>query len=179
MYSSSATLLAKAAEGHFVLTPHACACPTVPNACLLSIFLSLFSLLSVGFLPSARVILVSARGRRRGCGPPMHLNPLRCSLSKRSPLRHSCSFRLRVCTPSFVSSQTIFLSVTLYLGTPCHCMGSVLVITAAFASPGHHQILVGGTLWWNAAGTASSISSSAARLPRLSARTLLICGLIS
>jgi hypothetical protein len=28
---------------------------------------------------------VSARGRRRGSGPPEHLNPLRCSLSMRSP----------------------------------------------------------------------------------------------
>jgi hypothetical protein len=63
--------------------------------------------------------------------------------------------------------------------TPCGCMGSVLVLTARFASPGHHPILLGGTPLWNAAGAASSISSSAAKLPRLRARILLICGLIS
>jgi hypothetical protein len=58
-------------------------------------------------------------------------------------------------------------------------MGSVLVLTARFASPGHRLILLGGTPLWNAGGAASSISSSAARLPRLRAQILLICGLIS
>jgi hypothetical protein len=42
---------------------------------------------------------VSAHGRRRGSGPPMHLNPLRGSLSMRSPHSHSCGSLLRSCTP--------------------------------------------------------------------------------
>jgi hypothetical protein len=95
------------------------------------------------------------------------------------PLCRSFSFLLRLCTPSFVSSRATFRSVTLCLGTPCRCMGSVLVLTARFASPGHLPILLGGTSLWNAAGAASSISSSAANLPHLRARILLICGLIS
>jgi hypothetical protein len=81
--------------------------------------------------------------------------------------------------PSFVSSRATFLSVTLCLGTPCLCMGSVLVLIARFASLGHRQILLGGTPLWNASGAASSISFSAARPPGLVARILLICGLIS
>jgi hypothetical protein len=94
------------------------------------------------------------------------------------PWCRSCSFLLRLCTHSFVSSRSTFLSVTLYLGTPCRCMGSVLVLIARFASLGHRRILLGGTPWWNADGAASSISFSAARLPCLIARILLICGLI-
>jgi hypothetical protein len=94
------------------------------------------------------------------------------------PLCRSCSCLLRLCTPSFVSSQATFPSVTLCLGTPSRCMGSVLVSTARFASLGRCPVLLGCTPWCNAAGAASSISSSAARLPRLSARILLICGLI-
>jgi hypothetical protein len=50
----------------------------------------------------------------------------------------------------------------------------VLVLTARFASLGHRPVLLGGTPWWNTAGATSSISSSAARLPRLIARILLI-----
>jgi hypothetical protein len=78
-----------------------------------------------------------------------------------------------------VYSQANFLSVTLCLGTSCRCVDSVPVPTARFASPGHHQILLGGTPLWYVDGAAFSISTSAARLPRLSARILLICGLIS
>jgi hypothetical protein len=69
--------------------------------------------------------------------------------------------------------------VTLCLGTPCRCMVSVLVLIARFLSLGHCRILLGGTPFWNAASAASTISFSAARLPRLIARILLICGLIS
>jgi hypothetical protein len=76
------------------------------------------------------------------------------------PLCRSCTFLPRLCTPSFVSSGATFLSVTLCLGTPSRCMGSVLVLTARFAPLGHRPVLLGGTPWWNAAGAASSISSS-------------------
>jgi hypothetical protein len=121
---------------------------------------------------------VSARGCRHGSDPPEHLNPLRCSLTMRSPPLPHLKFLLRLCTPSSVSSRDTFLSITLCLGTPSRCMGSVLVLTTRFASPGHRPILLGGTPLWNAAGAVSSISSSVARLTRLRAWILLICGLI-
>jgi hypothetical protein len=78
------------------------------------------------------------------------------------PSCRSCNFLLRLCTPSFVSSRATFLSVTLCLGTPCRCMGSVLVLIAKFASLGHRRILLGGTPLWNAAGAA--VSSSGTRM---------------
>jgi hypothetical protein len=88
-------------------------------------------------------------------------------------------FLLRSCTPSLVSCRASFLSITRCLGTQCRCMGFVLVLIARFASPACHLTLRGDTPWWNAAGAVSSISFSAARLPRLVARIPLIFGLIS
>jgi hypothetical protein len=126
---------------------------------------------------------VSARRRRRGSGPAEHLIhviTLCVALFPCAPpydaLAVSCSASS---TPSFVSSRGTFFTVTLCLGTPSRCIGCVLVFTVRFASPGLHLILLGGVPLWNAAGAASSISSSTARLPRLRARMLLICGLIS
>jgi hypothetical protein len=131
--------------------------------------------------PYAASQKVSARGRRCGSGPPVHFNRLRCSLSMRSspmPLLQSPVPLVHPFRKASVSSRATFLSVNLYFGTPYCCMGSVPVLIARFASPGRHQLLLGGRPcnWWNAAGTASSISSTAARLLRLIVRILLKMG---
>jgi hypothetical protein len=87
---------------------------------------------------------VSARGRRRGPGPPEHPNPLSVApFQCAPPCCRFCSFLPRLCTPSFVSSRATFLSVTLFLGTPCRCMGSVLVLIARFPSLAHCRMLLG------------------------------------
>jgi hypothetical protein len=123
----------------------------------------------------------SACSRRCGSGPPVHLHPLRVIAT--ALLMHSPPMLLLQFPAPFVYP---FLCVLSSHHPFCHsvprdslcCMGSVLVLTARFASPGHHQILLGGTPWWNASGAASSISFSAARLPDLVAWILLIFGLI-
>jgi hypothetical protein len=49
--------------------------------------------------PYPAVDNVSARGRRRGSGPPEHLNPLRSSLSMRSPPSAALALACSACVP--------------------------------------------------------------------------------
>jgi hypothetical protein len=124
---------------------------------------------------------VSARGRRQGsraswpsrASYPSPLLPFHAL----PPWCRSCSFLLRLCTPSFVSYRATFLSVTLCLGTPSRCMGSVLVLIARFVSHGHRRVLLGGTPWWGVAGVQHYLFSCKGSPP--DCRIPLICGWIS
>jgi hypothetical protein len=95
------------------------------------------------------------------------------------PLWPSCTILLRLGTRSVASSQATSLSATPCFGTPCLSMASVLAPNARFASPDRLRPLLRDTPGWDAAGAATNISTSAAKLHRLVARILLVCDLIS
>jgi hypothetical protein len=99
---------------------------------------------------------VTARGRRRGPVPPVHLNPLRSYLSMRSSPLPLLQFPAPLVYPFLcVLSGYLPFCPSVPCDSLCRCMASVLVLIARFASPGRHQLLLGGTSLSNAAGTAS------------------------
>jgi hypothetical protein len=68
----------------------------------------------VALAPYPASDIVSARGRRRGSGPPVHLNPLHGSLSMRSPPLPLLQLPAPLVYPSFVSSRASFLFCFLF-----------------------------------------------------------------
>jgi hypothetical protein len=105
--------------------------------------------------------------------------PLRCSLSMRSPRCRSCSFLLSLCTPFLcvLSGHLPFCHSVPWDSLPLHGLCPRSNCTVCITLPPLDT--AGGYTSVERRGTASSFSISAARLPRLIARILLIRGLIS